>query len=151
MSPYLDDLGAVLLEHEEGGPPHGLHDLLVALATARIRNADAVRLLIDPAVRRTDRLAARIAELHERTLAAVERAADLPTTDRPAGDRPAGDPSADRRAGDPPAARRIRTDAALGALGALTSLPGPDRPAPEEIAAVVATLAGSTAGSTSSG
>ena len=122
VSPYLDDLGAVLLEHEEVTGPLELHGLLRELVVTRTRHADAVGLLDDPAVRRNERLATRISELHERSVTCLLRAAGLPRTER------------------------VRAAAALGALGALTDLPGPDRPTSDHVAALAAAPLGPAPG-----
>ena len=117
VTPFLDDLGAVLLEHEES--PDGAAgpvSLLRSLAVTRIRHADEIALLSDPAVRRSERLAVRLGELHERSITGVLHAAGLAV------------------------AERARAEAALGALDSLTRLPASERPSPDRTAAITAAL-----------
>lgn len=122
VSPYLDDLGAILLEHEEVTGPLEPHGLLRELVVTRTRHAAAVGLLDDPAVRRNERLVTRISELHERSVTCLLRAAGLSGTER------------------------VRAAAALGALEALTDLPGPDRPTSDHAVALAAAPLGPTPG-----
>lgn len=114
VNPLLDELGAVLLEHEDS--PTSPAALLRSLAGVRIRHADELVLLGDPAVRRMERLTARLSELHKRSITAVLHAAGLADT------------------------QRAHAEGALGALDTLTRLPASQRPPPDNAAAMAAVL-----------
>lgn len=115
---YLDDLGAVLLAHDQlqAGAEPGLDALTEALAATRIRHADVVRLLTDPAIRRIEQLATRIDELNERSITCLMRSAERDISEQ------------------------ARAVAALAALDALICLPGPRRPSLERVTAITASV-----------
>lgn len=101
VTPYLDDLGACLLRHEERTNTVPVRELIAELVTLGIDHRHTAQLATDPAVRRSVRLGERHGQLGARRLALVARVA--------------GDVD------------QLRVAAALGALDAVTA-GGPSAP-----------------------